>query len=158
MSLFEWLLSCSRATQTPWQISLRSCRRRDTRRRVTMDAPGEIRPPFFVCIINRVEKDTKTLLVILLPTRDVILHPIEKRESKERKKKSASKRFRRRRVIRRRTPSECSPSKHNLPGTNTSCFSPPADDDDFDDDEDKATTSSKDVVSSRIILFCGGGK
>ena len=85
MSLFEWLLSCSRATQTPWQISLRSCRRRDTRRRVTMDAPGEIRPPFFVCI-NRVEKDTKTLLVILLPTRDVILHPIEKRESKERKK------------------------------------------------------------------------
>ena len=84
MSLFEWL-SCSRATQTPWQISLRSCRRRDTRRRVTMDAPGEIRPPFFVCI-NRVEKDTKTLLVILLPTRDVILHPIEKRESKERKK------------------------------------------------------------------------
>ena len=86
MSLFEWLLSCSRATQTPWQISLRSCRRRDTRRRVTMDAPGEIRPPFFVCIINRVEKDTKTLLVILLPTRDVILHPIEKRESKERKK------------------------------------------------------------------------
>ena len=85
MSLFEWLLSCSRATQTPWQISLRSCRRRDTRRRVTMDAPGEIRPPFFVCI-NRVEKDTKTLLVIILPTHDVILHPIEKRESKERKK------------------------------------------------------------------------
>ena len=84
MSLFEWL-SCSRATQTPWQISLRSCRRRDTRRRVTMDAPGEIRPPFFVCI-NRVEKDTKTLLVIILPTHDVILHPIEKRESKERKK------------------------------------------------------------------------
>ena len=83
MSLFEWL-SCSRATQTPWQISLRSCRRRDTRRRVTMDAPGEIRPPFFVCI-NRVEKDTKTLLVII-PTHDVILHPIEKRESKERKK------------------------------------------------------------------------
>ena len=83
MSLFEWL-SCSRATQTPWQISLRSCRRRDTRRRVTMDAPGEIRPPFFVCIINRVEKDT-TLLVII-PTHDVILHPIEKRESKERKK------------------------------------------------------------------------
>ena len=80
MSLFEWL-SCSRATQTPWQISLRSCRRRDTRRRVTMDAPGEIRPPFFVCI-NRVEKDT-TLLVII-PTNDV-LHPIE-RESKERKK------------------------------------------------------------------------
>ena len=82
MSLFEWL-SCSRATQTRWQISLRSCRRRDTRRRVTMDAPGEIRPPFCVCI-NRVEKDT-TLLVII-PTHDVILHPIEKRESKERKK------------------------------------------------------------------------
>ena len=82
MSLFEWL-SCSRATQTPWQISLRSCRRRDTRRRVTMDAPGEIPPPFKVCI-NRVEKDT-TLLVII-PTHDVILHPIEKRESKERKK------------------------------------------------------------------------
>ena len=50
-----------------------------------------------------------------------------------------------------RTQSECSPSKHNLPGTNTSCFSPAFDDDD-DDDDDKATTSSKDFVSSRIIL------
>ena len=79
MSLFEWL-SCSRATQTPWQISLRSCRRRDTRRRVTMDAPGEIPPPFVVCIIE----SRKTTLLVIIPTNDV-LHPIE-RESKERKK------------------------------------------------------------------------
>ena len=156
MSLFEWLSSCSRATQTPWQISLRWCRRRDTRRRVTMDAPGEIRPIFCVCI-NRVEKDTKTLLVILLPTRDVG-HSTEKREIEREKKKVCFKALSSSSFLRRRTQSECSPSKHNLPGTNTSCFSPPADDDDFDDDEDKATTSSKDVVSSRIILFCEGGK
>ncbi len=50
--------------------------------------------------------------------------------------------------FRRRTQSECSPSKHNLPGTNTSCFS-------ADDEEEDATTSSKDSrISLRAIYVC----
>ena len=74
---------------------------------------------------------------------------IQSRERIERERKKSA-RFRR---LNRRTQSECSPSKHNLPGTNTSCFSPA-----FDDDDDKATTSSKDFVSSRIVYYvCGVG-
>ena len=76
---------------------------------------------------------------------------IQSRERIERERKKSA-RFRR---LNRRTQSECSPSKHNLPGTNTSCFSPAFDDD--DDDDDKATTSSKDVSSRILCYVCGGG-